>query len=110
MGFFQQAWIGLKKELSVYKNEPKLLLSKAASVIIFVAITIATGIFMFSNRNLLIGATSGDSVESAAITNAICQLELYFTPARAVLFKVSTERADNFKEYLMVSPFYYNSK
>ena len=43
MNFFSDAWYGIRKELSIYLSTPKLLLQKAASVIMFVLITIITG-------------------------------------------------------------------
>jgi len=90
MGFFQQAWYGIKKELSVYKNNPMILVYKASSVVIFSALTLAL-------------TPSSDNFQSTIVTNAIFQLQLYFTPARMILNKVATEREDNFKEYLMVN-------
>ena len=103
MDFFSQIWIGLRQELSVYRSEPKLLFSKAISVPIFLVITIAVGIhYVHHFRSLWSGLTGHNSLESAAVVNAICQFGLYFTPAKAIISKVSLERADNFKEYLMV--------
>jgi len=104
MGFFQQAWYGIKKELSVYKNNPMILVYKASSVVIFSALTLALSIFsLFYIPVKFIVAPSSDNFQSTIVTNAIFQLQLYFTPARMILNKVATEREDNFKEYLMVN-------
>jgi len=90
MGFFHQAFIGIRKELAVYKNNPMILVYKAASVVIFSALTLAL-------------TPSSDNFQSTIVTNAIFQLQLYITPARMILHKIASEREDNFKEYLMVN-------
>jgi len=91
MNFFVEAWDGICKELSVYRSNPKLFVSKAASVGIFVMFTVITG------------SVNIDNLPVAAVMNAISQIELYLTPARVVLHKMATEREDNFKEYLIVN-------
>jgi len=90
MGFFHQAFFGIRKELAVYKNNPMILVYKAASVVIFSALTLAL-------------TPSSENFQSTIVTNAIFQLQLYFTPARMILHKIASEREDNFKEYLMVN-------
>ncbi len=109
MSFFLHTWLGIRQELLVYKKEPKILLYKNFSLILSVIMTSINGNgFYLDHSNNFSSKGSVTDLSEAATNNALWQISMFLSSSSVVLYKLASERQDNFKDFLLVFSLFEN--